>query len=192
MTESEAFKEIDKISTQTSDTYIRHYETEIKFLQEKAKLSLWIIGLSIGIELFLINKINSENLDSLPAKIFLGIISLLFLTNCLYGLLIRLKQTRLMNHLLSITTTYDYQKTRILLNLKDASELGKQLLKDFKEGIGTNKLMNLEYENQEELKNNPIIENDRNFLFKSDNHPTTILVIQSILTIIFYIIYILN
>lgn len=191
ITEAKAFEEIEKISTHISDTYIRHYETEVKFLQEKAKLTLWIIGLSIGMELFLINKIKPENIDSLSAKIFLGVISSLFLVNCLYGLLTRLKQTRLMNHLLSIVTTYDYQKTRILLNLKNTSELGIQLLKDFEEGDGTNKIKDLEYENQKELKNDPIIENDRNFLFKSDNHPTTILVAQAILTISFYIFYIL-
>ena len=192
MTEEEAFKEIEKISTQTSDTYIRHYETEVKFLQEKAKLTLWIIGLSIGMELFLINKIKPQNLNELSAKIFLGVISSLFIINCLYGLLTRLKQTRLMNHLLSIATTYDYQKTRILLNLKVTSDIGKQLLKDFGEGTGTNKLKDLEYENQKELKNDPIIEKDRYFLFKSDNHPTSILVVQSILTIAFYVFYILN
>lgn len=192
MTGKEAFEEIEKICIQTSDTYIRHYETEVKFLQEKAKLSLWIIGLSIGMELFLVNKIKSENLNSLSAKIFIGVISLLFLISCLYGLLIRLKQTRLMNHLLSISTTYDYQKIRILLNLKNTSELGKQLLKDFGEGTGTYKLKDLEYENQKELKNDPVIESDRNFLFGSDNHPTTILVLQSVLTVVFYILYILN
>jgi hypothetical protein len=192
MTEEEAFKEIEKISTQTSDTYIRHYETEVKFLQEKAKLTLWIIGLSIAMELFLINKIKPENLDGISSKIFFGVISSLFIINCLYGLLTRLKQTRLMNHLLSIATSYDYQKTEIILNLKNTSELGKLLLKDFGEGIGTNKLKDLEYKNQKELKNDPIIESDRNFLFKSDNHPTTILVIQAILTISFYIFYILK
>lgn len=191
ITKTEAFEEIGKISAQISDTYIRHYETEIKFIQEKSKLTLWIIGLSIGTQLFLMNKVKTENLDSLSAKILLGIITFLLLTNCVYGLLTRLKQTRLMNHLLSIATAYDYQKTSILLNLKSTSEIGRQLLKDFEEGIGTDKINDLEYENEKAMKEDPTFENDREFLFKSEIHPSYILVAQVFLTVLFYVLYIL-
>ncbi|ABG59684.1 hypothetical protein CHU_2428 [Cytophaga hutchinsonii ATCC 33406] len=56
-------EKLEKIICQTSDTYIKDYESKIKHIQEKSKLSLWIIGLSIGMELFTLNKLKSEDIS---------------------------------------------------------------------------------------------------------------------------------
>src|ERR1022692_1917608 len=83
----EAFTEIEKITREISDTYIRHHESEIKYTQEKAKLTLWIIGLSIGIELFILNKLDKHEINSIYKSSLLIIISFVFVFNAFLGLL---------------------------------------------------------------------------------------------------------
>jgi magnesium-transporting ATPase (P-type) len=124
----QATSKIEKITNQMTETYIRYYETEIKFIQEKAKLSLWIIGLSIGMELFVLNKIEVGVLSNFFNAILFYSIGAIFMINAFIGLLLRLKQTRLLNHLLSIQTQYDYQCTNILLNLEPDCKLLSELI----------------------------------------------------------------
>jgi hypothetical protein len=186
MNTKETFERIEKTFVQVSDTYIRHYESEIKYTQEKAKLSLWIISLSVGLELFILNKMNKGDLVSIVNKCLFISVSIIFLINAFLGLLTRLKQTRMVNHFLQIITLYDYQKTKILLNLNDVSDIGKALIKDFSEGKAMDKINNLEYINEKETKNDQIIALDTAFLLKSDNTPTTLFILQAILTIIYF------
>jgi|GEM_PF-4364441 hypothetical protein len=186
MNTKEAFERFEKIIVQVSDTYIRHCESEIKYTQEKAKLSLWIISLSFGLELFILNKMNKADLVSIVNKsLFIGA-SIIFLINAFLGLLTRLKQTRMVNHFLQVITLYDYQKTKILLNLNEESDIGKAIIKDFSEGKATDKINNLEYINEKETKNDKIIALDTAFLLKSDNAPTSLFILQAILTIIYF------
>ena len=183
----QATSKIEKITNQMTDTYIRHFETEIKFIQEKAKLSLWIIGLSIGMELFVLNKIDVGVLSNFFNAILFYTIGAIFVINAFIGLLLRLKQTRLMNHLLSVQTQYDYQRTKILLNLEPDCELLPELLKDFQDGSISDKIMNIKYIDAQVEKDDPLSLDARNFILKSDNWPSTLLVIQAILTIIFFV-----
>jgi hypothetical protein len=178
---------LKQIIIQTSDTYIRHYESELKVTQEKAKLSLWIIGLSIGIELFVLNKVERSILgNTLSVTLFLSV-TLIFLFNALFGLLIRLKQTRLFSHFHTVITMYDYQKNTILLNANEPEGLWQQIIVDFEKGEALNKLNNLEYINEKETKHDKLSSNDLNFLLRSENIPSSLLVIQVILTIFFSI-----
>lgn len=183
----EATTKIEKITNQMTETYIRHYETEIKFIQEKAKLSLWIIGLSIGMELFVLNKIEVGVLSNCFNAILFYTIGAIFVVNAFLGLLLRLKQTRLMNHLLSVQTQYDYQRTKILLNLEPDCKLLPELIKDFKDGSFSDKIMNIKYIEAQVDKDDPLSLEASNFILKSDNWPSTLLVIQAILTIIFFV-----
>lgn len=178
---------IEKITNQMTETYIRHFETEIKFIQEKAKLSLWIIGLSIGMELFVLNKIDVGVLSNCFNAILFYTIGIVFVFNAFIGLMIRLKQTRLMNHLLSVQTQYDYQRTNILLNLEPDCKLLPELIKDFQEGSFSDKIMNIKYIKTQVDKDDPLSIDASNFILKSDNWPSTLLVIQAILTIIVFV-----
>lgn len=170
-----------------TETYIRHFETEIKFIQEKAKLSLWIIGLSIGMQLFVLNKIDVGVLSNCFNAILFYTIGIVFVFNAFIGLMIRLKQTRLMNHLLSVQTQYDYQRTNILLNLEPDCKLLPELIKDFQEGSFSDKIMNIKYIKTQVDKDDPLSIDASNFILKSDNWPSTLLVIQAILTIIVFV-----
>lgn len=178
---------IEKITNQMTETYIRHFETEIKFIQEKAKLSLWIIGLSIGMQLFVLNKIDVGVLSNCFNAILFYTIGIVFVFNAFIGLMIRLKQTRLMNHLLSVQTQYDYQRTNILLNLEPDCKLLPELIKDFQEGSFSDKIMNIKYIKTQVDKDDPLSIDASNFILKSDNWPSTLLVIQAILTIIVFV-----
>lgn len=183
----EATSKIEKITNQMTETYIRHFETEIKFIQEKAKLSLWIIGLSIGMQLFVLNKIDVGVLSNCFNAILFYTIGIVFVFNAFIGLMIRLKQTRLMNHLLSVQTQYDYQRTNILLNLEPDCKLLPELIKDFQEGSFSDKIMNIKYIKTQVDKDDPLSIDASNFILKSDNWPSTLLVIQAILTIIVFV-----
>lgn len=183
----EATSKIEKITNQMTETYIRHYETEIKFIQEKAKLSLWIIGLSIGMELFVLNKIDLGVLSNCFNAILFYIIGAIFVINAFLGLMLRLKQTRLMNHLLSVQTQYDYQRTNIVLNLEPDCKLLPVLIKDFEDGSFSDKVMNIKYIEAQIDKDDPLSLEASNFILKSDNWPSTLLVFQAILTIIFFV-----
>lgn len=184
---TQATSKIEKITNQMTETYIRHYETEIKFIQEKAKLSLWIIGLSIGMQLFVLNKIDVGVLSNCFNAILFYTIGIVFVFNAFIGLMIRLKQTRLMNHLLSVQTQYDYQRTNILLNLEPDCKLLPELIKDFQEGSFSDKIMNIKYIKTQVDKDDPLSIDASNFILKSDNWPSTLLVIQAILTIIVFV-----
>lgn len=188
----QATSKIEKITNQMTETYIRHYETEIKFIQEKAKLSLWIIGLSIGIELFVLNKIEAGVLSNCFNAILFYSIGAIFLLNAFFGLLLRLKQTRLMNHLLSVQTQYDYQRTAILLNLEPDCKLLPELIKDFENGDFSSKIMNIKYIESQVDKNDPLSLEASDFILKSDNWPSALLVLQAILTIVFFILTLYN
>lgn len=183
----QATLKIEKITNQITETYIRHYETEIKFIQEKAKLSLWIIGMSIGMQLFVLNKIETGILNNCLNAILFYAIGIVFIVNALIGLLLRLKQTRVMNHLLSIQTQYDYQRTNILLNLEPDCKLMPELIKDFQNGEFSDKIMNIEYIEAQIDKNDPLSIRDSGFILRSDNWPSLLLVIQAILTIILFV-----
>lgn len=183
-------EKLEKIIGQTSDTYIRHYESEIKYIQEKSKLSLWIVGLSIGMELFVLNKLKSDDISNCFNILLLIVITLIFVINSFLGLLIRIKQTRLYSHFLKMITLYDYQKTQIILNLDKSISLGQQVITDFSNEIAINKLKDLEYIGEAKEKNDPIALSDMDFLYKSDSSTSILLIIQAILTGIFLIIII--
>lgn len=189
---NQAKKKIETITDQMTETYIRHFETELKFIQEKAKLSLWIISLSIGMELFLLNKLGSNIFDNIVVHVLFYLIGATFLVNAFIGLLLRLKQTRLMNHLLSVQTQYDYQRTKIFLNLEPESKLLLELIRDFKSGKFSEKLMNIKYIESQVDKNDPLSLEASNFILKSDNWPSTLLVTQAVLTIAFFILAFYN
>lgn len=187
MTRVTTIDRLENIISQTTDTYIRHYESEIKCIQEKSNLSLWIIGLSIGIELFVLNKIESKDILS-NYNIFLLISTgLFFLINSFLGLIIRIKQTRVYSHFLRIITYYDYQKTQIILNLDNSIKLGEQVISDFSKGTAIDKLKDLEYIDQKKEKYEPISQADILFLHRSENKPSIFLIIQAILTALFLI-----
>lgn len=183
----QATSKIEKITVQMTDTYIRHYETEIKFIQEKAKLSLWIIGLSIGMELFVLNRIELGVLSNCLNAILFYSIGATFVINAFIGLLLRLKQARLMNHLLSVQTQYDYQRAQILLNLEPDCKLQPILIKDIENGVFSDKILNIKYIESQVDKDDPLTIKASDFILKSDNWPSSLLVIQAVLTIIFFV-----
>ncbi|ABG59683.1 hypothetical protein [Cytophaga hutchinsonii] len=76
------------------------------------------------------------------------------------------------------------------MNLDKSIPLGQQVIEDFSNGIAINKLKNLEYIGEQNEKNNPIVLSDFEFLHKSENITSVLLIIQAILTGIFLIIII--
>lgn len=180
-------EKMEELITQTTDTYIRHFESEIKYVQEKSKLSLWIIGLSIGMELFVLNKLEARDMLSFRNRCLLGITGSIFLINSFLGLNIRLKQTRLYSYFLKIITFYDYQRTKIALNMNPSLPLAQEIMQDFSEGKAIEKIKNLVYIDEQKEKDNPLMQKDMNFLNMSDNWPSTLLILQAIFVALLFV-----
>lgn len=184
------FDKLSQIFYSTSDSYIRHFESDIRYIEEKSKLTLWIIGLSIGMEIFVLNKIDRDSFTSTPIIITSILSGLFFVINCFYGLLLRIKLMRLISHHLQVITFYDHQKLHFEINFQKGSQFSHLIINDFSEGIVIQKICDLDYIKKKEEKNTPISLDDSSFIHKSDNHPFTLLVFQAITTIVLLVLII--
>lgn len=180
-------EDLKEFVEQISDTYIREYEAEVKFTEEKTKLILWIIGLSIGMELFVLSKVESKDLKSTWNMALFIALSAFFLVNALLGLVHRLKHTRMYSYFLTVICHYDHQKTLLLLNLDPDTDFGKRIITDCGDGTVGRKIKDLEYINQKAIKEDPILLADMNFLQGGDNIPSSLLVLQAVLSVAFCI-----
>ena len=183
----EGEKRVNEIIPKISDTYIMNYENEIRFIHEKEKLSLWIIGLSIGIEFFLLSKLEKQDLGTWTSIILFSIISALAAFNGMYGLLTKLKKSRLVGHYLDMITSYEYQKSDLMLQMKHEPKSRDLLMEDYINAKLHDNVLKQNYTKRKVDAKNFVIEDARNFVERSDNLPSTILVIQVILTTAFYI-----
>lgn len=182
------FKEIQEIVDKRTDTYIYDYEAGIKSAKEKANLTIWIIGLSISLEVFLLSNWKRINFDSYISLILFIVISGIFLYNGAYALLLRIKQTRLIQHYLETQTCYNYQKTNILLKKNAKSHLAQVLINDHSNDNLSKNLINLEYVDKSTKEtmnhNDKINEDGRKFMQNSDNIASKLFSAQVVLTLL--------
>lgn len=187
VSKSEALEIIREITISVTEAYMDNYEYEIRYTEEQGKLSIWIIGLSIAIELLLLNRLENGDFKSLTIIILFSCITTIVAINAGIGLFTKLKKMRLISHYLDTLASYKYQKNDILLQLRIGDDLKERLLKDAESGTLHDNILNLKYtKRQTEIAGEQVVR-DRNYLVKSHHLPSSLLIIQVLLAISLYI-----
>ena len=145
ITKEQAIQRVKEITIATSDSYIENYEDEIRYSHEQEKLSLWIIGLIIGIELFMLSRLEKDDFSTWISVILACLISGVTCWAGVQGLFTKLKKTRLISKYLDTITSYRYQKSNILLNLNSNTGTRIALLEDLSSGLLVDKIFKFEY-----------------------------------------------
>lgn len=187
LTKEEGTKRVLEIIPEISDVYIMTYENELRYVQEKGKLSIWIVGISVTLELIFLNKLEKQDFGTWTSVILFAIISSIATINAGYGLFVKIKKTRLVSHYLQMITGYGYQKSDLMLKMEHESKWREKLLDDYANAKLHNNILNLNYTERKPETEIGIIRESASFLDQSENTPSTLLVIQTALTIAFYI-----
>ena len=147
---------IETLINQVTNRCIQNRESEIQQIDNEKKLLLWIAGLALGLELFIINNIKWEHLNWFSAILY-TISGLAFLYNAFLALVAYQMINNLHGIDAEIKKSYNLQCIFLIELIHSSPHKIEELNDDLKRGELTLKLMNLEYFGKKELLKNPII-----------------------------------
>ncbi len=167
-----------------SDTHIKHYEAEIKYVEEQTRLSLWLLGLSLGLEFFVLNKITDLGILSNSGRWWFYGNSVVFLLNMAIGLSMRIKQTKVQQAYLQISVLFDSQKADMLNQVKLGGQYTKEYVADFKREMLFNKIAGLKYTSHGNLLRDTNMIRKIKVLTRMNYNIISLFIIQTLLSVI--------
>lgn len=183
---------VKQIFSDASDSYVNEYLTEIKMIQENSKLVIWLMGFSIGLELFIIKElIPLYSVLSCFNKILVVASSSLFILTSVTALLTRIIQTRVTKIKHLIAEAYSHQKTQVLIYFETESSEYYTILRDYLDSSFTKKVHMLEYGESTTLLTNKKNNRKVNFLDKTESLVSILFAIQAVLSICSYVAYLI-
>lgn len=183
----EVFSQIEKITNQVTDAYIQNSVSDLNALLERKKLTLWIVGLSTALEVYLLNQYSWSNVNGFSAFLFVSSV-VIFLLNSIGALHFnKLVTTMYINGLAKQKNT-NLQRVKILNALELNSSLVEKLREDFLSEELPIKIIRLEYLDKKETVNKSILKLANWLITKSDDNASYLLILQLIVSTILFLI----
>lgn len=168
---------LEKTINSTTDNFIQIKEIEIRKMENIQKLILWIVGLSTGLQLFLLNTVSYSQTKGFTSILF--VVSLLaFAYNATSGFFNRKTVNSIIKIELSNLQKLNYQKVILLSQLNSKNH--EDLIKDFDSHIIVLKINDLEYYSEQNPKIKPAMNLAKKLSDKMEFYVSIVLVVQFI------------
>ncbi|WP_341902254.1 hypothetical protein [Fluviicola taffensis] len=180
---------VENMISSITDSLIQNKALEISETENTKKLNLWIIGLSTGVEMFMLNKISYSETYGFETFLFI-VAGAFFMYNAFTGLYMNKTIVTVNNIDIADQRKLIYQKMMMigLLKSNSNSNYAQEMLDDFHSGEMTLKMTNLNYFSSMKKEGEIILRVAKNLNSLSEKYTTIALIIQFSATIILFFI----
>jgi|GEM_PF-6915355 len=174
---------IADLAAVTMDVAVQNIEGDLKALEGKKKLLLWIAGLSIALEIFIVNRYSWQLINGFSAVMFV-ITSCSFLYIAYLGLVVHQSVVNFQSVLMNRQNEVRHQHLLILSALYSRGPLSSELDSDFQSWQLVLKILDLAYFREPRASKEVILKLAKKLIHRSDEVGAYVLVIQVIASII--------
>lgn len=173
---------IEKQIHSTTDHFIQNVERDMKHIEERRKLTLWIIGVSTALEIFIATKYSWSKLNCFGATLYV-ISGVAFLWNSIMSVKVYQMATELIGMHLKQQSKFNNQRILMINTLGRNNSTTQQLIEDFRSGELVLKIIDLLYFKTKNTLSEPIAKLAKRLMHFSDVYPAYIFIFQAIVTL---------
>ncbi|MES2556109.1 MAG: hypothetical protein V4604_08160 [Bacteroidota bacterium] len=175
--------QIEKQIHSTTDHFIQNLERDIKHIEERRKLTLWIIGVSTALEIFIATKFSWSKLNCFGGTLYV-ISGVLFLWNTIMSVRVYQMAINLLSIHLDQQSKFNYQRILMINDLGRNNSFTQQLIEHFKSGELVLKMKDLFYLKTKNILSEPIPRLAKWLIEISDENPAYVFIFQAMVTVV--------